>query len=228
MGCRARRCRAGDWFGPRIAILRGVPRWFVPGLALALCALLPPVRAQAPSPVTWIESRLTTDPADQFEAAVGDGKVVWTDFRNGNIADVRLLDLVTGAEREITSDPATQYNLQVAGDWVVHGDDRNDGGDVFAFHLGSGVETLVTTEPGLQGNPAISGDRTIWNDLSSGADLYARSLSGGPIFSVARGPRGRAAREALRNGSTRASSACRRGAARSGTARAPMRTTSTS
>lgn len=157
--------------------------------ALAPFAIRAVLHAQAPASITWIETQLTDDPAHQIEAAVGDGKVVWTDFRNGNIADIRVRDLATGEEREITSDPVGQYNPDVDGEWVVYGDDRNDAGDIFAFNLVTGVETLLSTDPGRQNNLAISGDRVVWNDFSTVFDIYGRNLLGGPIFYVVLGPR---------------------------------------
>jgi beta propeller repeat protein len=161
------------------------------GLAvLVLSGHEAPLRAQTAPPITWTETRLSDDPADQFEAAVRDGKVAWVDLVGGG-ADIQLYDLGTGQLRQITSDPAAQFDPRLEGDWVVYADSRNDLGDVYAFNLATGVETLLTTDAGRQQQPAISGDRVVWSSFSpSGVwDVYGRSLLGGPIFYVVLGPR---------------------------------------
>lgn len=156
--------------------------------ALAPVAAQQALHAQGPAPITWTETQLSDDPADQFEAVVRDGKVAWVDYGSGN-SDIHVYDLATGQLRPITTDPADQFNPRLDGDWVAYGDSRNDLGDIYAFNLVTGVETLLSTDPGLQADPAISGDRVIWSDISPAYDIYGRSLLGGPIFYVVIGPR---------------------------------------
>ncbi|MBI4827042.1 MAG: hypothetical protein HY807_11600, partial [Nitrospirae bacterium] len=79
---------------------------------------------------TGVETRVTTDPAEQGSPDVSGNRIVFDDERNGNW-DIYLYDISTGTETRITNNPANQYQPVISGDYIVWVDTRNGNEDIY-------------------------------------------------------------------------------------------------
>ena len=120
---------------------------------------------------TGTETQITTDPKWQGHPKISGSRIVWSDWRKGNL-DIFMYDLETGVETQITTDPATQVSPQISGDLIVWEDTRTGDRDIFMHDLTTGEETRITYDPLFQRFPMISGDRIVWGDIRFGGGEY--------------------------------------------------------
>ena len=168
-------------FLPRRSVARAVVVLLVVALAAAAGAGAVPAAAQ-----TVTEIQVTDDPAHQFDPAVSQGRVAYTDFRNGD-ADIYVYDIDTAQEVQIGTAGTHQVLQDIDGDFVVFTDFRNGDGDIYAYDLATGIETQLTDDPADQQNPAISGNQVVWEDFSTGSstpNVFLGSLDGSPASAV--------------------------------------------
>src|SRR5882724_2604808 len=94
---------------------------------------------------TITKTQVTNEPAEQFDPAVSNGKVAWTDLSSGT-ADIWVYDIATGIKTQITNEPHNQNLADIDGSIVVYTDDRAgtdaDGFpnlDVYQYDLNTGI-----------------------------------------------------------------------------------------
>ena len=158
---------------------------------IALVALLATVstlavasQAQAAGSLSGTETRVTTDPGDQYDSAISGNIVVFTDYRNAD-TDVYYIDLATGIEHPVVVAPGNQELTGVSGSKIVYTDYRTS--DVVLFDAGTGITTNLThADKDAVGHnfnsidPAISGDLVAWEDSRDGnMEIYAMNLATG-------------------------------------------------
>ncbi len=150
---------------------------------------------------TEIETRITTNTANQYGPAISGDRIAWMDYRNGP-RDIYMYDISTGIETRITTNTADKYTPAISGDRIVWHDYRNGNWDIYMYDISTEIETRITTNTADQYGPAISGDRIVWHDYRNGnydiymydisteietrittntADQYASAISGGRI-----------------------------------------------
>jgi TolB protein len=125
-----------------------------------------------------MDTRITTDPADQQWTAVSGDRIVWRDSRNGE-HDIYLFDLATSTETRLTTGAiAKRERPAISGTTVVWEDYRNDNWDIYLYDLSTHTERQLTTNPAVQNYSAISGNRVVWNDERWGRfQIYLYDLS---------------------------------------------------
>jgi beta propeller repeat protein len=158
---------------------------------IALVALLATVstlavasQAQAAGSLSGTETRVTTDPGDQYDPAISGNIVVFTDYRNAD-TDVYYVDLATGVEHSVIVAPGNQELTGVSGSRIVYTDYRT--ADVVLFDIATGTTTNLTrADKDAAGrafssiDPAISGDLVAWQDSRDGnQEIYAMNLATG-------------------------------------------------
>ena len=146
---------------------------------IALVALLAAVstlavasQAQAAGSLSGTETRVTTDPGDQYDPAISGNIVVFTDYRSAD-TDVYYVDLATGIEHPVIVAPGNQELTGVSGSRIVYTDYRTS--DVVLFDIATGTTTnLTAADKAAVGHnfssidPAISGDLVAWEDGRAG------------------------------------------------------------
>jgi TolB protein len=125
-----------------------------------------------------MDTRITTDPADQQWVAVSGDRIVWRDSRNG-AHDIYLFDLATSTETRLTTGAiAHRERPAISGTTVAWEDYRNGNADIYLYDLLTGEERQLTTHGAFQGSPAISGNRVVWDDERwGGFQIYLYDLS---------------------------------------------------
>jgi beta propeller repeat protein len=124
--------------------------------------------------LTGVETRITTDLADQMDPAISGDIIVYTDYRGADV-NIWYFNLDTGQETPVTTAPGDQVLNDVSGNTIVF-DDYNLG-DVWAFDVTLGTSTNLTGNEGHGGcaqEPAVGGALVAW---ASGGDIYARDLT---------------------------------------------------
>lgn len=134
------------------------------GVAPLVLAAAPAIAALPSYTVT--KTQVTTDLDPQFDPAVSDGKVAWTDYNpSTGLSHISVYDIPTGTYTILTVDTASNQNLaDISGTTVVYTDSRNGNLDIYAFDLATGFETPIVTDPKNQLAPAIRGTRIAWED----------------------------------------------------------------
>ena len=158
---------------------------------IALVALLATVstlavasQAQAAGSLSGTETRVTTDPGDQYDPAISGNIVVFTDYRAED-TDVYYVDLTTGIEHPVVVAHSDQELTGVSGSKIVYTDYRT--ADVVLFDIATGTTTNLTrADKDAAGHafssidPAISGDLVAWQDARDGnQEIYAKNLATG-------------------------------------------------
>jgi len=119
---------------------------------------------------------VTTDPSDQYDPAIYDNFVVWTDTRNGN-KDIYGYNLSGGVEFQITTDENDQSEPAIHGDIVVWTDTRNGNKDIYGYNLSEEKEFQITTDENDQSDPALYNGIIVWTDYRNGnKDIYGYNL----------------------------------------------------
>jgi beta propeller repeat protein len=125
---------------------------------------------------TGIESRITTDPADQRRADINGDTLVYEDNRNGN-SDIYAYDFRDGTESQLTSNAANQTLPSVTYQYVAYQDDRSGNSDIRTYDLYEHVEKRVTSNPTDQVTPAMGPGMVAYVDNRWGnPEIYLYSL----------------------------------------------------
>jgi len=130
---------------------------------------------------TGVETRITTDGANQDHPRVSGSRIVWQDDRNG-CCDIYMYDLASGSETRITGSPTARREgeLAIDGDRIVWSDIRNGDDDIYMYDTTTGAETRITDSPRDELHPDVSGSRIVWQDYRNGNwDIYMCDLGGG-------------------------------------------------
>lgn len=156
-------------------------------LLLAGCA-----HAAAPT-ISLTETRITTDPGDQYDPAIWDNIVVFTDYRAAD-TDVYFHDLDTGEETGVIVAPGNQELTDVANGIIVYTDYRWS--DVIVYDVSTGV-TRNITRPDKERlgrafnsvDPATDGTIVAWQDNRDGNnEIYAMDLVSGEERQISDSP----------------------------------------
>ncbi len=134
------------------------------------------------TPALALESRITTNAANQEVPAIYGNKIVWEDYRNGVGIDIYMDDLTTGVESRITTYTVDQDAFPavyaIYGNKIAWADNRNGNYDIYMHNITTGVESRITTNANNQGFPAIYGDKIVWMDTRNGnLDIYMYNRS---------------------------------------------------
>lgn len=134
------------------------------GVAPLVLASVSALAALPPHTVT--KTQVTSDINPQYDPAVSDGKVAWTDYNpSTGLSHISVYDIPTATYTTLTVDTASNQNLaDISGTTVVYTDSRHGNLDIFAFDLLTGIETPIVTDPANQLAPAIRGTRIAWED----------------------------------------------------------------
>jgi len=142
-----------------------------------------PVKAQ----ITYLESQITANTAEQWNPAVSGNIIVWEDYRNSATTDYRectpdiyAYDLSTKTETRITTNAVhNAHNPDVSGNIIVWEDWISGGAGIYAYDLSTKTTTRITTVAGSQQNAHVSGNIIVWEDYRNGnsGDIYAYDLS---------------------------------------------------
>jgi beta propeller repeat protein len=136
------------------------------------------------------ETQITTNGSEQFSPVIYEDRIVWTDWRNGDLylnGDIYMYNISTSTETQITTNNSNQGYPDIYGDTIVWVDERNGNLDIYMYDLSTSTETQITTNESNQGGPAIYGDRIVWldgrnsgsvpDDGFGGFDVYMYDLS---------------------------------------------------
>ena len=146
---------------------------------LALSALVSPAHGQVS--IFGSTTRLTTDPAAQFDPSISGNIVVYADLRNGN-ADIYYVDVTTGIETRVTTGSQDEQLNDVSGNTIVYTDfgATTGGGDIKAFTIGGITRDVAVSPTSAQKNPGIGGSIVAWEDTRDGnQEIYAKDLTTG-------------------------------------------------
>ncbi|HET6352243.1 MAG TPA: hypothetical protein VFG89_08955 [Coriobacteriia bacterium] len=120
---------------------------------------------------TGVQSRITSDTADQTNPDIAGNIVVWEDDRNGS-SDIYAYDLTTKLESIVCTATGNQIDPSVSGSRVVYADNRANSTDwdIYVKDLKTGEEKLLVGSAGNQTNAVISGNNVVyetWTGASS-------------------------------------------------------------
>ena len=149
------------------------------GMILLVLVLVGCAHAAIPDKLT--ETRITTDPGDQYDPSISGNIIVFTDHRSAD-TDVYFYDLGSGQESPVIVAPGNQELTDVSGGIIVYTDDRSS--DVWAYYVSSG-ETWNITGPDKDRlgyafdslDPSTDGTIVAWQDNRDGnMEIYAKDL----------------------------------------------------
>lgn len=132
------------------------------------------------------ERRLTADSIYQTGVSLAGDRLAWVEYVHGDRANIRWMDLSTGATRLLDPRPSHQDKPRVAQDWVVWEDYRSTTPadtaniDIWGWSPSTGVMALAV-EPGYQGAISVSEGRMVWEHYAPGAsvpEIRGKSLAG--------------------------------------------------
>ncbi|MCO5382074.1 MAG: hypothetical protein NHB15_08280 [Methanosarcina barkeri] len=125
------------------------------------------------------ETRITTNPSDQWNPVIYSNKIAWEDYRNGNW-DIYIYDLSTKKEVS-TTNPSDQWGSDIYGNKVVWTDLRNGNEDIYLQDLSTKKQTRIITNEISQWDPAIYGDKIVWTGYPGedyeGYNIYMYDIS---------------------------------------------------
>ncbi len=148
---------------------------------------------------TGVTSNLSEHESAQYHSRIDDGRVVWSDLRNGDgtysnfrYADVYLYDIESEELTRITDEAAIQHYPDISGNRIVWQDSRACGDpnymydfagvNIWMYDLSTGQEHQVTSMPGPEFHlhPQIVGDVVYYEAFDSDgsfATVYRQELS---------------------------------------------------
>jgi hypothetical protein len=147
------------------------------------------------------ERRLTADSIYQTGVAMDGDRIAWVEYVHGDKANIRWMDLATGATRLLDPRSTHQDKPRVAGDWVVWEDYRSASAtdtsdiDIRGWSPSTGAVPLAVA-PGYQGAVTVSQGRMVWEHYAPGAqvpEIRGKALAGADTSTrilVARDPSG--------------------------------------
>lgn len=96
-------------------------------------------------------------PADQGEAAIQSGRVVWRDQRDVGPGEIYFADLETNEVLRITQMTEGQFHPAVFGHWIVWQDTRHGVLDIYGYDLLREAEVRLTDTPENEALPLLEG-----------------------------------------------------------------------
>ncbi len=109
-------------------------------------------------------------PADQVEAAIHAGRVVWRDQRDVGPGEIYFADLESGERRRITGIIDGQYHPAIFGHWIVWQDTRDGVVQISGFDLLRDEELRLTDSAHNQTRPYLQGYWMIVEEDSAGPE----------------------------------------------------------
>jgi TolB protein len=135
-----------------------------------------PANAQGLPVLAGTETRITTNPADQYDPGISGNIIVYTDERGTTDKDIWYYDLATRMETPVTTAFGDQMLPDVSNGIVVYEDRQM--GDVFAYSVLTNVTTNISH--GAATDPAIGQGLVAWEDTRNGnREIYAMNLTSG-------------------------------------------------
>ena len=149
-------------------------------MALLVLMLVGCAHAAAPD-ISLIETRITTDPGDQYDPAIWGDIIVFTDYRSSD-TDVYYHDLSNNQEFRVIVAPGNQELTDVSRGIIVYTDYRSS--DVWVYEVSSGHAMDITApdkiavgHPFNSIDPATDGTIVAWEDSRDGnMEIYAMDL----------------------------------------------------
>jgi beta propeller repeat protein len=134
--------------------------------------------------VTGYETRVTSDPGDQYDPSISGNLVVFTDYRSAD-TDVYYVDLATMTEHPVIVGPGNQELTGISNGRIVYTDYRSS--DVVLLDTADGTTQNLTApdkaavgHPFNSVDPVISGDLVAWEDSRDGnMEIYAMNVGTG-------------------------------------------------
>ncbi len=96
-------------------------------------------------------------PADQGEASIQGGRIVWRDQRDVGPGEIYFADLETGEQRRLTHLINGKYHPEIFGHWVVWQDTRHGVLEIYGYDLLRDVELRLTDTPENEAMPYLEG-----------------------------------------------------------------------
>ncbi len=109
-------------------------------------------------------------PADQIEADIHGGRVVWRDQRDVGVGEIYFADLVTGQRRRITEIIDGQFHPAIYGHWIVWQDTRDGVVQISGYDLLREKEVRLTDGAHNQTRPYLQGYWMIVEEDSAGPE----------------------------------------------------------
>lgn len=129
----------------------------------------------AGSAIGGVESRITTDPADQNDPAISDNIVCYNDYRGGDI-DVWYYDLATGTEHRLPTAPGNQLLADVSEGIIVYTD--FDAAVVMMYSILTDETKNLTSPSSHSVEATIDHGLVAWIDRRNGSqEIYACNLT---------------------------------------------------
>lgn len=135
-------------------------------------------------------------PADQGEAAIHAGRVVWRDQRDVGPGEIYFANLETAETRRLTERIDGQFHPAIFGDWVVWQDTRNGVLDIYGYDLLRDSELRLTETPENEAQPYLNGFWLITEEDGAGvgtANFRLRHLESGAAAPLTNTPSEKAA-----------------------------------
>jgi len=116
------------------------------------------------------KTQITTNPYSQSYPSIYGDKIVYQDFRNGNL-DIYMYDLTTNTETQITTNSNSQTFPQIYADKIVYKDDTDY--KIHLYDLSANQEKTLATvsNPSF---PQIFNDKVVYQ---SGSKIYLYDLN---------------------------------------------------
>jgi beta propeller repeat protein len=175
-------------------------RWLLAAASTGLAAgfaLAAPVSAAATSRTFQsAETRITWDPANQYDPAISGHLIVYTGDTGALGTDIFVYDRDTGAEVAVTNQNGKQQLSDVSGNLIAYTDFAppivngvRSASDVLVYDVTTGLpQNLTADSTAAAGNPAIDGSLVAWEDRRDGnLEIYAKDLSTGEVRRVSNG-----------------------------------------
>src|SRR5665647_509014 len=124
----------------------------------------------------FVETRITTNSADQTHPSIWSNYIVWQDARNGG-SDIYLQNLATKVQTRVTKG-VDAVNPFVSGNRIVWQDNRNGNWDIYMYEISTKKTTRITLNTADQTRPCAYGNYIVWEDTRNGEnDIYLQNLA---------------------------------------------------
>ena len=131
------------------------------------------------------ETQITTNESEQFSPAIYEDRIVWTDWRNGDLylnGDIYMYNISTSTETQITTNGSNQMWPDISGDKIVWTDERNGNEDIYMYDLSTSTETQITSNESNQYGSAIYEDRIVWMDERNSGSVVDNFFGGFDVY----------------------------------------------
>jgi len=133
--------------------------------------------------LTGQETKIMTDLANGSFLAIDADKVVYSDWRSGNMrntcSNIYMYDLLTERETPITINSANQLFPDISQDKIVWSGINDGNWDIFMHDLSTSQKIQITSNSGENVTPAIFSDKIVWIGIrnENQSDVYMHDLS---------------------------------------------------